>query len=108
MDIKDKFDKVEISSNARTSSSRQRNEVKKFRYKRGSTKYFLYIQERFLDIYCFIVKSVLYPNLKDNFKQDDLVKSDKNLNEIKNYLKDLMYKKNKNITFSPNSIKLKE
>lgn len=108
MDIKDKFDKVEISSNARTSSPRQRNEVKKFRYKRGSTKYFLYIQERFLDIYCFIVKSVLYPNLKDNFKQDDLVKSDKDLNEIKDYLKNLMYKKNKNITFSPNSIKLKE
>lgn len=108
MDIKDKFDKVEISSNARTSSPRQRNEVKKFRYKRGSTKYFLYIQERFLDIYCFIVKSVLYPNLKDNFKQDDLVKSDKNLNEIKDYLKNLMYKKNKNITFSSNSIKLKE
>lgn len=108
MDIKDKFDKVETSSNARTSSPRQRNEVKKFRYKRGSTKYFLYIQERFLDIYCFIAKSVLYPNLKDNFKQDNLVKSDKNLDEIKKYLKNLMYQKNKNITFSPNSIKIKE
>lgn len=94
-----KISEVRTSCNARSSSSRQRK-GNNFQYKRGTNKYYLFIQERFNDIYCLILKSVLYPIPKDNFKMEDLVKADKSLRSIYIYLKDLIKEKNKSITFS--------
>lgn len=93
---------VKISSNARFSQARQRCKDKKtFIYKRGTNKYYLFLQKRAIDYYCLIIKSVGYPNISllENFTYEDLVKSDKNINNIKIYLKEL----NNKITFSNNS-----
>ena len=100
-----KISAVDTSCNARSSTARKRVEGKKYRYKRGTSKYFLYIQERFADFYCLIMKSVLYPDLKDNFRQDNLVKVDKDIGTLKSYLSNLMDTKQKSITFSPNSLR---
>lgn len=94
-----KISEVRTSCNARSSSSRQRK-GNNFKYKRGTNKYYLFVQERYNDIYCLILQSVLYPTPKDNFEMKDLIKADKNLKNIYIYLKDLMEEKNKNITFS--------
>lgn len=100
-----KIKSIEPSKNARKSLWREKKGDKCIS-RRGGPKYYLYIQERYNDIYCFIVKSKLFPELKDNFIQENLVKRDKKLIELKRYLTFLELKKNKKITFSLNSIKL--
>ena len=94
-----------ISINAKT-PIRKRNKGKNFYYKRGSSKYFCFLQERFSDFYCLIIKSVLYPKFIDGFKEENLIKTDKDILEIKKFLKNESIKKRKYITFSLNSIKI--
>lgn len=106
-DLSKKISKAQPSSNARKSPWRVKM-GKVAVQKRGGDRYYLYIQERFSDIYCYITKSRLFPTvIKDNFTQEDLVKVDKKLLEIKRYLFYLELEKKKKISFSLNSIKLK-
>lgn len=99
--------KIETSGNARKSQWRKRDNKGNFsKNRRGSSKYYCYIQERYSDIYCFIIKSVVYPIPKDNFNKENLIKADKNLIKIKQFLFFLSLQKSKKITYSPNSINL--
>ena len=64
--------KIETSGNARKSQWRKRDNKGNFsKSRRGSSKYYCYIQERYSDIYCFIIKSVVYPIPKDNFNKEN-------------------------------------
>lgn len=87
--------------------NKKENNTRKRVYKRGGKpKYFLFIQERFLDIYVFLIKSHYTPNyskIKDNFTIKDIIKQDYSEKNIENYLKILAVEKKKNIRFSPNS-----
>ena len=86
-----------------TDDSGQRISVRR----RGQNRYFVYIQERFSDIYCFIECSSGVPLMKDNFNIKECTFVDKNLKNVKNFLINLSKEKNKSITFSLNSIKIK-
>lgn len=94
------------AENRRTSLSIKQYSKNKRTIKRGTLKYFLYIKERYGDIYCFINKSYSYLGVKDGFSNEDLVKSDKDLKNILNYIKSISKEKNKKITFSLNSYKI--
>lgn len=45
--------------------------------RRGKNRYFAYIQERFTDIYCFLVYSIGVSIMKDNFLVNECVFVDK-------------------------------
>lgn len=75
--------------------------------KRGKSRYFVFIQERFGDIYCLVYYSMNFPYLYDNFKKENLVFVHLDFNEIKKYLINLSKEKNKSITFSLHSEKFK-
>lgn len=97
---------VKKSLNYKKSPSRQRIR-NNFFYKRGTKKYFLYLQWRYNEFYCLILHCVIYPiDIPDNFSQKDLIKQDKNLYKIKNFLKYISKKNNKKICFSLNSEKI--
>lgn len=74
--------------------------------RRGQKRYFVYIQERFSDIYCFIKFCMGVPLIEDGFKKDELNFVEKDFSKVKNFLIDLSKQKNKSITFSLNSIKI--
>lgn len=94
--------KVKTSSNARKSSWRVKGTTVKCN--RGTPKFFLYLQERFGDLYCYIKKNKIFPcNLEDNFTKEDLIKCDKNFQKIKEFLFFESIKRKKKLTFSPNS-----
>lgn len=86
-----------------TSESGQRISVRR----RGQKRYFVYIQERFSDIYCFIEHSSGVPIMKDNFCIKECTFVDKSLKNVKEFLINVSKEKNKGITFSLNSIKIK-
>lgn len=85
-----------------TSKSGQRVSVRR----RGQNRYFCYIQERFADIYCFLERSIGVPIMKDNFKVEECVFVDKNLDNVRKFLVNLSKEKEKGITFSLNSLKI--
>ena len=85
-----------------TSKSGQRVSVRR----RGQNRYFVYIQERYSDIYCFLECSVGVPIMKDNFKTNECVFVDRNINKVRDFLVNLSKEKQKSITFSLNSIKI--
>lgn len=85
-----------------TGKSGQRISVRR----RGQNRYFVYIQERFSDIYCFLEYSIGVPIMKDNFNVEDCVFVNKDLNKVREFLIDLVKEKKKSITFSLNSINI--
>ena len=85
-----------------TNNLGQRVSVKR----RGQKRYFVYIQERFSDIYCFLSYSIGVPIMKDNFLIEECVFVDKNLENVREFLVSISKQKNKSITFSLNSIKI--
>lgn len=85
-----------------TNSAGQRISIKR----RGQNRYFVYIQYRFSDIYCFLVRSIGVPIMRDNFNVKECVFVDKNLKKVRQFLINLSKEKNKSITFSLNSIKI--
>ena len=74
--------------------------------RRGQKRYFCYIQERFSDIYCFLIDSMGIPIWKDNFKENNLKFVDKNIDNVRKFLVSLSNENKKSITFSANSIKI--
>ena len=98
--------KLETSRNARKSQWRYRGKDKRYTSRRGTKKYFLYLQERFLDLYCCVIYSVVFPIPQDNFTQNDLITTSKSLDEIKRQIFFFSLKKGKKVNFSTNSIKL--
>ena len=85
-----------------TSKSGQRVSVRR----RGQNRYFVYIQYRFSDIYCFLVRSIGVPIMKDNFNTQECVFVDKNIENVRDFLVNLSKEKGKSITFSLNSLKI--
>ena len=75
--------------------------------RRGQNRYFVYIQERFSDIYCFLERSMGVPIMKDNFDLKECIFVDKDLDKVRDFLINLSKEKNKSITFSLNSIKIR-
>lgn len=90
------------SKNTYTNEFGQRISVKR----RGKKRYFVYIQERFSDLYCLILYSLGVPYMKDNFSIEECIFVDKDLQNVKNFLSSLSKEKDKSITFSLNSIKI--
>lgn len=74
--------------------------------RRGQKRYFVYIQERFGDIYCFIKFSMGVSLMEDGFKKEELVFVENNHIKVKNFLTEISKQKNKSITFSLNSVKI--
>lgn len=85
-----------------TNSNGQRIKVRR----RGKNRYFVYIQERFGDLYCFLKKSITVPEMKDNFQINECVFVHSDINEVRNFLINLSKEKHKSITFSLHSIKI--
>ena len=85
-----------------TSKTGQRVSVRR----RGQNRYFVYIQERFSDFYCFLERSVGVPIMKDNFKVEECVFVDKDIDNVRDFLVNFSKKNGKSITFSLNSIKI--
>lgn len=85
-----------------TGKSGQRISVRR----RGQNRYFVYIQERFSDLYCFLERSIGVPIMKDNFNVEECVFVNKNIDSVREFLINLSKKKGKSITFSLNSIKI--
>lgn len=74
--------------------------------RRGYKRYFVYIQERFSDIYCFLVYSMGVPIMKDNFNVNECIFVDKDINKVREFLVNYSKEKSKSITFSLNSVKI--
>ena len=74
--------------------------------RRGQKRYFVYFQERFSDIYCYLCFSMGVPSMVNNFKKEELIFVNKDLQKVRDYLKSISKEKNKSITFSANSLKI--
>ena len=70
---------------------------------RGSNKYFLFMQERYQDIYIYIGRFRRQPEV-EGFKITDLRMVDKSKNKLISFLKEESKRRNKEITFAPYSL----
>ena len=94
------------ASNAEQQAQQQRRSLSGAAAPIGQNRYFVYIQERFSDLYCFLERSIGVPIMKDNFNIEECVFVNKDIDSIRKFLVNLSKEKGKSITFSLNSIKI--
>lgn len=75
--------------------------------RRGTKRYFVFLQERFSDLYCLLVYSIGMPELLDNFKEEDLCFVHKDIKSVREFLISKSEHHNKSITFCASSLRIK-
>lgn len=83
------------------------NNRKVYKRRRGTKRYFCFVQERFSDFYCLLKYEKNFYLLEDNFNFEDLIFTSRDINEVREFLKKKSLAAGKSITFSMNSLKIR-